>query len=217
MAKKSKKGVKAVLCIIAAAVLIAGSYYAGYTKYTSSIISAMPKQSVGSPGETPPPLPDSSGVPQQTPETEQQKQEESPEAGKYIGKSASSAVEDTWSEIDSYQCDLNSDGDEEDIALYTSAESDDGEILWNDSQKWVLEIKSGDSYYILLNQNVSNGRVYFDVDTTTDGTYAITVYTVSASGMSIKQYTYSKTGFIEKQIYSAGSAGKVHSGIPAYH
>lgn len=219
MAKKSKKGVKVVLCVIAAAVLIAGSYYVGYTNHTSSIISAIPKQSVGGRGETPPPLPDSSGAPVQTPESKQptEKPEESPEAGKYIGKSTSSAVEDTWSKIDSYKCDINSNGEDENIALYTSAESDNGEILWNDSQKWVLEVKSGDSYYILMNQNVSNGRVYFDVDETSDGTYAITVYTVSASGMNIKQYTYSKTGFIEKQIYSAGSVGKVHSGIPAYN
>ena len=38
--------------------------------------------------------------------------EENADAGKYIGKSTSSAVEATWSKIDSYECDINSDGAE---------------------------------------------------------------------------------------------------------
>lgn len=213
------KVMTAVVCVITAAATAAAGYYWGYKNHTSSIISAIPKQSVGAGGALP-----GMGIAGEafpTPDIQDgKKQDEAPaensDAGKYIGKSASSAAGSTWSKIDSYICDINSDGSDETITLYTSAETDGKEILWDDSQKWALEVQTEDGVYILLNQNISNGRVYFDVDEISDNTYAITVYTVSSAGTSIKQYTYSKTGFIEKQIYTAGSLNNLHSGIPAY-
>ena len=215
----AKKIVKAALCLVVAAAIAAAGYYMGYSNHASSIISAIPKQSFTG-KETPPgfigekgliPSPDIQGEPNsgETPS-------ETSDAGKYIGKSESSAAGSTWSKLDSYECDISADNSEETINLYTSAETSDGEILWDDSQKWVLEVQAEDGVYTLLNQNISNGRVYFDVDEVNNNTYAITVYTVSSAGTNIKQYTYSKTGFIEKQVYAAASINNLHSGIPAY-
>lgn len=196
-----KKIYKAVLCVITAAALVCGGYYAGYKGYTSDVVSAIPKQS------------QTDKMPEKV-----LKATDAPDvdSGKYIGKSGESAVESTWSKIDECETDLNGDGNNEKIGLYTSAETDSGEILWNDSQKWVLEVKLDGEYYILLNQNISNGRVYFDVDELNDGTGVITVYNVSAAGTSIKQYSSSKTGFVEKTLYTAEAVNKKHSGIPEY-
>ncbi len=215
MAKKKNAAVKAAVWILTAAVFAAGGYYAGYTQHALNISAAIPKQALKEHTEAtePPEFPAAAAT---EPPKASEQPEENADAGKYIGKSTSSAVEATWSKIDSYECDINSDGAEETISLYTSAETDSGEILWDDSQKWVLEVRAGKDYYILLNQNISNGRVYFDIDELKDGTYGITVYTVSGVGTAIKQYTYSKTGFVEKAVYTAASENKLHSGIPSY-
>ena len=77
-------------------------------------------------------------------------------------------------------------------------------------------MKIGNDYYILLNQNISNGRIYYDIGETSDGAYAITVYTVLGTGTSVKQYTYSKTGFVEKLLYTAPAGNMLHSSVPAY-
>ncbi len=205
MAKKSNGVLKVFLCIICAAAIGGGGFYAGYTKHSSNISSAIPKQTTS----TPEALPALNQAQQDAPK-------ETPDAGKYIGKSESSPIEQTWSEVDTFKCDLNNDGERDTIKLSTSAESDNGEILWNDSQKWVLEVKIGNDYYILLNQNVSNGRIYYDISETSDGAYAITVYTVLGTGTSVKQYTYSKTGFVEKLLYTAPAGNMLHSSVPAY-
>lgn len=196
-----KKVLIIFISIITAAALAGGGYYAGYKGYTADVVSAIPKQSV--PEKMPEKKAESTAAPDG-------------DSGKYIGKSEASAVESTWSEIDSCKADVNGDGADEVIGLYTSAETDGGEILWDDSQKWVLEVNINGEYYILLNQSISNGRVYFDIDELKDGTNAITIYNVSAVGTSIKQYTYSKTGFVEKSVYNSESVNKQHSGIPAY-
>lgn len=197
-----KKALKILAGLIVAAALAAGGYYAGYKGYTADVVSAIPKQSLAEK------IPEKPVQPTEAPEDE---------TGKYIGKSEATAVESTWSKIDECEADINGDGGEETIGLYTSAETESGEVLWNDSQKWALEVQIDGEYYILLNQNISNGRVYFDIDELKDGTKAITVYSVSSSGTSIKQYSYSKTGFVEKVLYNSETLNKIHSGIPAYN
>lgn len=197
-----KKAVKIFAGLIAAAALASGGYYVGHRGYTSDVVSALPKQALTEK------IPEKPAQATAAPEDE---------TGKYIGKSESTAVESTWSKIDGCEADINGDGGDETIGLYTSAETESGEILWNDSQKWALEVKINGEYYILLNQNISNGRVYFDIDELKDGTKAITVYSVSSSGTAIKQYSYSKTGFVEKVLYNSELTNKIHSGIPAYN
>lgn len=202
--KRTNKIFKGILCILCASVLVTGGYYAGYSNRASSIISAIPKLSLA---EKPLTAVDSTNV---------SENDKTPETGKYIGVSKETAVDGTWPQIDTCEWDINSDGEDEVISLYTSAEKEGDEILWNDSQKWVLEVEAKDGYYILLNQNISNGTAYFDVDELNDGSYAITLYISSSQGMSIKQYTYSKTGFVETQPYQSNSVNNLHSGIPSY-
>ena len=210
MAKRKFRVSRFILGILCAALLAGGGYYAGYNNHTSSIISAIPKEKLTK-EEKPATAVDSTNIKEnETHETAK------PDAGKYIGKSEKTAVDGTWSEIDTYEWDLNGDKEEEKISLYTSAEKDGDEFLWNDSQKWVLEIKNSDGYYILFNQNISNGKAYFDVDETGDEIYTVTLYITSSQGVSIKQYAYDKTGFVEKQPYQSNTLNKLHSGIPSY-
>ena len=205
--KKSRKVFKGILCLLCAAALVFSGYYAGYNNRASNIISAIPKQSLLGFDEKPSTAVDSTNI---------QESENAVESGKYIGLSKESSVDGTWPIIDTYEWDINSDRKEDVISLYTSAKKEGDEILWDDSQKWALEVKTDEGYYILLNQNISNGRVYFDLDEIENGSYVLTLYISSTSGMNIKQYTYSKTGFVETQIFQSNSINNLHSGIPSY-
>jgi hypothetical protein len=112
---------------------------------------------------------------------------------------------------------LLGNGDNAQVALYTSAQTEDGEIIWDDGQKWVVEISDGDGgYYTLLDKYISNGNVYIEVDELEDGNKAVTVVTKTSSGLDVKQYTYGNNGFVEKTLYNSGSVNTMYSSIPDY-
>ena len=103
------------------------------------------------------------------------------------------------------------------LTLYTSAQKDGDEFIWDDSQKWVLEVSDGNGgYYTLFDQNVSNGSVYYDVAETDNGTKNINVYVFTGAGTTIKQYTHTETGFSEKSVYESGVVNRVFTTIPSY-
>ena len=103
------------------------------------------------------------------------------------------------------------------LTLYTSAQKDGDEFIWDDSQKWVLEVSDGNGgYYTLFDQNVSNGSVYYDVAENDNGTKNINVYVFTGAGTTIKQYTHTETGFSEKSVYESGAVNRVFTTIPSY-
>ena len=94
---------------------------------------------------------------------------------------------------------------------------DGDEFIWDDSQKWVLEVSDGNGgYYTLFDQNVSNGSVYYDVAENDNGTKNINVYVFTGAGTTIKQYTHTETGFSEKSVYESGAVNRVFTTIPSY-
>ena len=193
-----KKAVQGIICVVIAAVVASGGYILGLKAQRSNITNAVPRQSMTE-DEKP---------------KENKNETQQDDSGKYIGKRDTSAAAESWSVVDRYSVDITGDGVEDTVTLYTSAESEDGEIIWDDSQKWVLEIYDGSTYYTLMNQSVSNGNVYFDVVQNEDGVI-VDAYTITSSQMQIKQYSYNKTGFVEKQIYSALSEN-MYSSFPVY-
>lgn len=196
-----KKVVQGIICVVLAGVVAAGGYMFGLKAQQSNITNAAPKQSMS--------------------ETDKQKDNKADkndqlnDSGKYIGKSDASSVDDTWSVVDKYSMDITGDGEKDTITLYTSAISESGEIIWDDSQKWVLEIYDGNTYYTLINQSVSNGNIYFNL-MQKDDTTSIEAYIITSSGTMVKQYTYNKTGFVEKQVYTSGEGNNMHSSFPIY-
>lgn len=161
-------------------------------------------------------MPKESNEPSESAESESKPSEDVPEPKedvRIINKSNESAVDSTWSTVKS----SSNTTDNGALTLYTSAQKDGDEFIWDDSQKWVLEVSDGNGgYYTLFDQNVSNGSVYYDVAETDNGTKNINVYVFTGAGTTIKQYTHTETGFSEKSVYESGAVNRVFTTIPSY-
>lgn len=214
MGNKKKHGaVKVIICIAAAVVIGAGGFYAGVRSQTDSMINALPRAAV----ETAPA--EGGGVlPTERTAAEEPVKAQATEATVFVGKSnVSAASEGTWSTVDSCNYDISGDGVNDTVTLYTSAESDDMGILWDDTQQWILEVSDGgNGYYTLLDTSVSNGSVYYQVNELNDGTRTIVVYITTGAGTEISEYIFGKAGFTEKEVYSSSGINTVHSSIPWY-
>ena len=181
-----KKVIKAICCILAAVILVGGGYVAGQRAKQSSIVSALPKNILDMPKE--------SNEPSESAEPESKPSEDVPEPKedvRIINKSNESAVDSTWSTVET----SSNTTDNGALTLYTSAQKDGDEFIW---------------------ENVSNGSVYYDVAETDNGTKNINVYVFTGAGTTIKQYTHTETGFSEKSVYESGVVNRVFTTIPSY-
>lgn len=208
--KKKHTMLKTAICIAAAAAAGAGGFYAGRASQTNSMMNALPR--LAHDMQTEEDAERTEAAQTAVPNTE------TAEPGTYIGKSnISAAGEGTWSTVDSSNYDITGDGVNDMITLYTSAEADDKGILWDDTQNWILEVSDGESgYYTLLNMTLSNGAVYYEVSELSGGERSMIVYITSGAGTDITQYVFGRSGFEEKDIYSADGINRVHSSIPWY-
>lgn len=205
-----KKSVK-VICTIVAACLIAGGGYIygnrnGYNRGQESQLEAMPKKTLD--------IPQDNAASEQGEATSKPNPELPPAAQntREIKKLAASAVDNSWTQVDA-----NNGFDDGTLSLYTSAQKYDGEIIWDDSQKWVVEIADPDGgYYTLYDQLVSNGSVYYDIVKKDDGGSVINVYTLTGAGTTIKQYSKTSNGYEEKELYNSGAVNRVYSSMPDY-
>ena len=193
-----KKVIKAICCILAAVILVGGGYVAGQRAKQSSIVSALPKNILDMPKE--------SNEPSESAEPEGKPSEDVPEPKedvRIINKSNESAVDSTWSTVES----SSNTTDNGALTLYTSAQKDGDEFIWDDSQKWVLEVSDGNGgYYTLFDQNVSNGSVYYDVAETDNGTKNINVYVFTGAGTTDILILYFFISLMEDSGYMARAA-----------
>lgn len=207
-----KKFLKGLGAVIIALVLVLGGYFAGQKVQISSIISAMPKRTIEKQPEVEPPLesiePDASAQPMERVADEPVGAED-----RVITKSETSAVDETWSAVDSATNTTSTEA----LTLYTSAEKDGDEFIWDDSNKWVLELSDGEGgYYTLYDQRVTNGSVYFEVAERENGEKMVFVYTVTGAGVSVTQYTRTDSGFTEKNVFNSGAVNRTFSSVPQY-
>lgn len=212
-----KKFLKIFGGIIIAAALVTGGYVAGSHDGMDSISSALPRVSLKH--ELPPS--DAPGLP--SPETDDIKDalaqagktDEASKMGRTVVKTDESASQSGWTLIKSYDCALIGD-DGASVSLYTSAQTIDNEIIWDDSQQWVVEVsdKNG-GYYVLMDRLISNGSAYVEV-VEADGEKSVNVFVKTSAGMEIKQYTYSGNGFAETTLYSSGAVNTLCSTVPSY-
>lgn len=116
-----------------------------------------------------------------------------------------------WTEVSRYTGDVDGDGTDEDVVLATSAEPDeDGTVMWNDGQDWALYVDDRDETYVLLNQYVQLGNVYFEVSDyyTADGAEPrINVIVSTGASFSMKSYSFSKKdmAYIENMVYDTSN------------
>lgn len=209
-----KKFAKAFGVILLAAVFAAGGYMAGIRTQQSSIASAVPhisfekheeERATETPDEKPKEEPN-----QEAPATPPEK---SSVDVRIISKSEKSAAESGWSQLEKTQ---NPEGAGT-VTLYTSAIKDGDEIVWDDSQQWLLEYSDGNGgYYPLLTKYISNGSLYYDVFQSDKGDWLINAYAMTGAGTTITQYSLGENGFEEKTVYDSGAVNKIMSTVPNY-
>lgn len=121
--------------------------------------------------------------------------------------------------LNSFEVDLDGDGVNEKIELYTSAErDDDGEMMWDDGQLFLLMVSKGDAIYPLLNEYVQLGQVHFNVWYDVENRPVINTMILTGAGFSMYNYTYDKEegGFVMNEVYNSDGINLMFSSIPSY-
>ena len=107
--------------------------------------------------------------------------------------------------LDEYIIDFNSDSYDEKIAMYVAAGLDDnGEIMWDDGQRWVLVVHGDNKDYVLYDDYVQLGSIQFNVFTADDD-FNIVTKSIGTASLDISQYKYDEANdsFIQTVPYSA--------------
>ncbi len=116
--------------------------------------------------------------------------------------------------VASYKGDLDGDDLDETITLSTSAErKNNGEFIWNDGQNWALFVNDGEEIFVLLDDFIQAGNVYFEVSDyyMEDGKEPkISVIVSMGAGFSVKNYTFSgeESGYVEETIFDTKTLTK---------
>jgi len=148
-------------------------------------------------------------------------------AGRVISASEESKIGADWSKMGSYGYDIDSDGTKENISLYTSAKKGkNGEILWDDSQQWTLEVTDGIETFTLFDQYLPIGNIFFEIADfyDEDGNEIPSVMLVKSSStdFTVIRYTFDteKNIFTEDIVFnsdneSSGGINQRYSSFPA--
>lgn len=127
---------------------------------------------------------------------------------------------DTLTLLDQFSCDLDLNGVPEEVALYTAAgRHENGEMMWDDGQDWLLVVRDGDRAYPLLSEYVQIGAVYFTVSRGgLDGLPRITAIVSTGAGLGLRTYIWDgdQDAFIEETGYSSPDDNFLFNSIPSY-
>lgn len=127
--------------------------------------------------------------------------------------------ENMATKLNEYSLDFDGDGALEKIELHTAAgRAEDGNMLWDDGQNWLLLVEDGKEYYPLLHQYVQLGVVYFTIWYDDKGTPKITVILETGANLSFFNYYYDREqqGYKVENIYDSGGINYIFSSIPNY-
>ncbi len=169
-------------------------------KLLLAILCVMMLASCGGNGENPTPTP--------TPEVN------TPMATRMITATGDNPIGDNWTILG--EVGLMIDGEFADIYLATDAETDkNGNILWDDSQRWALVVVGESNNYVLFNEDIY-GKAYIEVETV-DNLPEITLVQTSSMGLSLNRYTYSDGAFYEENVIAPKENGNnIYSTFPDY-
>ena len=128
-----------------------------------------------------------------------------------------------------YEFDVDGDGNQDTVTLYTSAQRDmKGDMMWDDSQTWVLQADCGENSVYDLYNNRIGGMVYMNVaDYYNSGEEekVITLIISSNTFHEIREYRYDDTldgaCFGETTVFTTDDIanegiGNLYSSIPDY-
>lgn len=159
----------------------------------------------------------------QKPVSEEEDEVEEPQTT--IARTQILQMTNDWTIMGDFNHEITKKGKEDRIVLATSAQDENGEMMWDDSQYWTLAVISEDGAYNLFSQRMQ-GRVYAEVNegfinglTTT----IITAYIFGSTDRDIRNYIYDseKDVFVEYQEYttknfSTGGINNLFTSIPEY-
>lgn len=150
---------------------------------------------------------------EEEPEIEEEIEEEIREKFTAIFPSSDKLDTSQLTLLDSEIIDFNGDGKKETISMYTTAQRDDnGEMMWDDGQKWFLLINDEDDEYVLFDDYVQLGTLEFWVFTSKDDYHIMTLQTGSAV-LKLSDYTYDheKGSFVKKDIFNPEFLNVIYS------
>lgn len=135
---------------------------------------------------------------------EENKKTEQEEKLEYVHLSGDKLDTSDLTLLDSKKVDLDRDGEDESIEMYTTAQRyDNGEIAWDDGQKWFLIIKDEDGEFVLFDDYIQLGALEFWVFTSKDDYHIATLQTGSATfKLSDFKYDNKEKGFVKKDIFN---------------
>lgn len=115
--------------------------------------------------------------------------------------------------LDRENIDFNGDGKLDTISMFTTAQRDEnGEMMWDDGQKWFLLINDEDNEYVLFDDYVQLGTLQFWVFTSKDEYHIMTLQTGSAVlKLSDYTYDYKKESFVKKDIFNPEFLNVIYS------
>lgn len=118
--------------------------------------------------------------------------------------------------LDGYEFDFNNDDTMDNINMYTIAERDEnGEMMWDDGQRWLFVVHGEDKDYVLFDDYVQIGQIFFYVYTIEQNFYIATLTTGTAN-LTLKSYVYSEKDdtFIETIPFDTeGNVNMLHSSV----
>ncbi len=130
---------------------------------------------------------------------------------------AASDVQSGYTVLATSEYDMTGSGTADKVVLATSAANIEGEIMWDDTQKWVLEIETDDGrIHSLFDSNISNGSLYYQVIEDGGELPVIQIYTFDGSSVKIERYSYNGNTFDKMLIHSETGLNVMRSSIPQY-
>lgn len=116
--------------------------------------------------------------------------------------------------LNEYIIDFNKDGNENKISMYTSAEkAENGEIMWDDGQRWLFVVQGNDEDYVLFDDYVQLGTIDFHVFTIEEDFYITTMHSGTAN-LTFTEFKFDpqKDVFVKSVPYgTTGNVNKLHS------
>jgi len=102
--------------------------------------------------------------------------------------------------VDEYTGDLDGDGEEDSICVYTSAEELDGELMLDDMNTWCVIANIAGNAYDLFCGDVSIGEITYNVYENADGKLIISVAEQSTAKYTVTQYSVEDEGLVKTQV-----------------
>lgn len=112
--------------------------------------------------------------------------------------------------LDSYSVDVFGDEQEEEISLYTDAGKDpEGNIMWDDGQRWTLAVEGADKTFVLFDDYLQLASLEYFVYTVDEEFYINTLSSGTAN-ITMTNYRYNSDEDSFEMLVESDTSGNVN-------